>query len=216
LTELKFKYNFENEQKELAMQVQRSKYLSIIIIIFSLLGFIILILLFIQQKTRVRKTKILREKTLLQNENLKQNLEIKNKEITSNTIIQLQKNELINSIIGKLIAVKPKIPQKNLKTIDGIIIELQKSTDENTWESFFKHFEKVHSSYFSNLSQLSGNLTLNEKRLCALVSMKMTTKEIAIMTSVSVRSVEMARYRLRKKFNMPDSNQSLNSFLENI
>ncbi|OYT14502.1 MAG: hypothetical protein B7C24_18020, partial [Bacteroidetes bacterium 4572_77] len=137
LTELKFKYNFENEQKELAMQVQRSKYVSIIIIIFSLSGFIILILLFIQQKTRVRKTKISREKTLLQNENLKQNLEIKNKEITSNTIIQLQKNELINSIIGKLIAVKPKIPQKNLRTIDGIIFELQKSTDENTWESFF-------------------------------------------------------------------------------
>ncbi len=216
LAELKFKYNFENEQKELELQVQRSKYLSIIIILFSLLGFIILILLFIQQKTRVRKAKISRDKTLLQNENLKQSLEIKNKEITSNTIIQLQKNELLNSIIEKLISVKQKFSKENHKTIDEIIHELQKSTDENTWDSFFMHFEKVHSSYFSNLSKLSKNLTLNEKRLCALVSMKMTTKEIAIMTSTSVRSVEMARYRLRKKFDIPNPSISLNSFLENI
>jgi len=216
LAELKFKYNFENEQKELELQVQRSKYLSIIIVIFSLSGFIILILLFIQQKTRGRKAKISRDKTFLKNENLKQSLEIKNKEITSNTIIQLQKNELLNSIIEKLISVKQKLSQENHQIIDKIIVELQKSTDENTWGSFFMHFEKVHSSYFSNLSKLSKKLTLNEKRLCALISMKMTTKEIAIMTNISVRSVEMARYRLRKKFDISDPSISLNSFLENI
>jgi len=216
LADLKFKYNYEKKQKESELKNQRTKYISIIVIIFSVSGFIILILLYIQQKTRANKAKVEKEKFHLKNENLQHKLELKNKEITSNTMIQLQKNELLNSIIEKLQHIKFRFAIKNYEVVDEIIDELKKSMHEKTWESFLIHFEKVYESFFSNLSQISDNLTLNDKRLCAFLRLKMTTKEIATITNTNIRSIEMARHRLRKKLNITDSNINLDSFLENI
>ncbi len=216
LSELKFKYKYQQEQKEQELVNQRTKYISIIVTIFSILGFVILILLYIQQKTRANKAKIEKEKTHLKNENLQQKLELKNKEITSNTMIQLQKNELLNLIIDKLRNVKYRFAVKNHEIIDETIKELKRSMNENTWNSFLIHFEKVHESFFSSLNHISINLTLNDKRLCAFIRLKMTTKEIATMTNTNIRSIEMARYRLRKKLNILDSTINLDGFLEHL
>ena len=104
----------------------------------------------------------------------------------------------------------------NQNIIDETIDELRRSTNENTWDNFLIHFEKVHELFFSNLSLICDNLTLNDKRLSAFLRLKMTTKEIASITNVNIRSVEMARHRLRKKLGIHDSNISLSSFLESI
>jgi len=216
LTELKFKYNYEKKQKQQELKNQRTKYLSIMVSVFSISGFIILILLYFQQKSRVGKARIEKEKLQIQKENLEQKLELQNKEITASTMIQLQKKNLTNSIIEKLNSVKHKFAVNNHKIIDDIINELKSSMDENTWDGFLLQFGKVHESFFSSLYQISKKITLNEKRLCAFIRLKMTTKEIAYMTNANIRSIEMARYRLRKKLNMSDSNISLDAFLENL
>lgn len=213
---IKFKYIYENKSKEQELKNQKAKYITIITISFSILVIVIFILLYLQQKTKVYKERIEKERTSLQNKNLQQNLELKNKEITSNTLIQLQRNELLISIIEKLQDVKSEFAEKNHKIIDKTIDELKRSMNENTWESFLIYFENVHESFFSNLNTKSENLTRNDKRLCAFLKLKMSTKEIANITNTNIRSIEMARHRLRKKLNIGKPNISLDSFFEDV
>ena len=76
------------------------------------------------------------------------------------------------------------------------------------------HFEKVHENFFNQLKEIDTTITKRELRLCAFVKMNLTNKEIAPLLNISVRGVETARYRIRKKLNVKDEN--FTEFLENI
>ncbi|MEX0636555.1 MAG: LuxR C-terminal-related transcriptional regulator, partial [Ferruginibacter sp.] len=67
------------------------------------------------------------------------------------------------------------------------------------WENFTKHFDKVHSDFVVNLKDKHATVTGNEIKLCAYLRMNLSTKEIAQLMNISVRGVEISRYRLRKK-----------------
>ena len=76
-------------------------------------------------------------------------------------------------------------------------------------------FVEVHKEFYEALNTAYPGLTPNEKRLCAFLRMNMTTKEISALTHQSVKSINMARFRLRKKMNM-DHDENLISFLGNL
>lgn len=58
------------------------------------------------------------------------------------------------------------------------------------------------------------DLTVNERRLCALLSINMSTKEISDITRQSAHSINMARSRLRKKFGLTNRQASIQEFLQ--
>ena len=66
--------------------------------------------------------------------------------------------------------------------------------------------------FFTNLKERYPDLTPGDLRLCALLRLNMPTKDMARMQNLSVRGVEAARYRLRKKLNLPEG-QSLVDFM---
>ena len=70
---------------------------------------------------------------------------------------------------------------------------------DTEWENFTKHFDKVHSDFVKRLKEVHPNLTGNELKLCTYLRMNLSTKEIAQLMNISVRGVEISRYRLRKK-----------------
>lgn len=216
MTKVRFEYNYKKEKKELELKNQKETYRFYLIILILIFGILLSILLFIQQKSKAKKEQIEKEKSFLKNENLKQKIELSDKQITSNTLIQLNKNEILNSVIEKLQNVKSKFAVSNHEIIDETISDLKKSLAKNNWDNFLDQFEKVHESFFINLNKISDQLTFNEKRLCALIRLKMSIKEIATMNNSSSRSVEMARYRLRKKLNLTGSDESLDDFLEKL
>src|SRR5690606_1296034 len=78
----------------------------------------------------------------------------------------------------------------------------QHMTDEEYLQIFEANFEKVHHDFFKQLKMAFPDLTQRELRLCAFVKMNLTNKEIAPMLNISVRGVETARYRIRKKINL--------------
>lgn len=80
------------------------------------------------------------------------------------------------------------------------------------WDVFEKNFDMIHQYYFKNLRNKYPTLTPSDLKFCALLRMNMNTKEISRFTNLSVRGVETARYRLRKKFGLAQ-NQSLAQFL---
>jgi DNA-binding CsgD family transcriptional regulator len=63
----------------------------------------------------------------------------------------------------------------------------------------FKHFDKVHSDFIAGLKEKHPAISGNELKLCAYLRMNLSTKEIAQLMNISVRGMEISRYRLRKK-----------------
>jgi DNA-binding CsgD family transcriptional regulator len=67
------------------------------------------------------------------------------------------------------------------------------------WENVTKHFDIVHADFVKQVKNRHPGITPNELKLCAYLRMNLTTKEIAQLMNISVRGVEISRYRLRKK-----------------
>lgn len=141
------------------------------------------------------------ELVALRNEKLESDLGFKNSELASSGMHLVKKGELLAKIKNELAQV--------IKRIDNeyAIAELRKiiktlSEDEHLdeeWENFAKHFDTVHSDFVVRLKEKHPNITANELKLCAYLRMNLTTKEIAQLMNISVRGVEISRYRLRKK-----------------
>ena len=86
---------------------------------------------------------------------------------------------------------------------------------DEEWDNFTKHFDKVNSDFVVRLKQVHPNLTGNELKLCTYLRMNLSTKEIAQLMNISVRGVEISRYRLRKKLGI-SSEVSLFDYLLEI
>jgi DNA-binding CsgD family transcriptional regulator len=88
----------------------------------------------------------------------------------------------------------------------------EKSHDEEYWEIFRNNFDLIHQHFFRNLRKQYPTLTTNDLRFCAYLRLNLSTKDIASLTGLSIRGVEGARYRLRKKLNLQEGTD-LSTFL---
>lgn len=84
--------------------------------------------------------------------------------------------------------------------------------DKEFWNIYQKNFDLIHENFFRNLSAIYPSLTPTDLRFCALLRLNMSTKDIAKFTNLTVRGVETARYRLRRKLQIADK-ESLVQFL---
>ena len=87
----------------------------------------------------------------------------------------------------------------------AMLRQLGESADkDNFWEVYQNNFNLIHKNFFKNLKAQYPSLTPTDLRFCALLRLNLSTKDIAQFTGLSVRGVEGARYRLRKKFNLTE------------
>lgn len=145
------------------------------------------------------------ELALLRNEKLEVEINLMNSELASSAMHLVKKAELLSKTKEEL--------NKVIKVIDHpeAISELKKmvktyNEDDRTdqeWKNFTKHFDKVHSDFLNIIKDRHPNITSNELKLCAYLRMNLSTKEIAQFANISVRGVEIGRYRLRKKLQIP-------------
>ena len=89
------------------------------------------------------------------------------------------------------------------------------TTESSDWDEVQKHFNKSYPGFLEQLASLNRSLTIPDLRICAYLRSGQTTKEIAHMTGLSVRSIESRRYRLRKKLNL-NRDTSLHQFIHDI
>jgi hypothetical protein len=82
-------------------------------------------------------------------------------------------------------------------------------------KKFEIRFKNIRANFYDELMRDFPTLTLNERRLCAFLKLQMTTKEIAFLTGQSIRAVELARTRLRKKLQLTNSEINLYDFILN-
>ncbi|MCF1750805.1 tetratricopeptide repeat protein [Mariniradius sediminis] len=209
ITRLQLQYDFEKAEKlrEEEAKQSRFKYLSTIAALSIGLILAVLITLVIRSKAR---------QTELSQKNLAQDVEIKNKELTTNVMYLIRKNELINNVAERLLKIQRNLLPENQKIIQEIILDLQREGDNDTWKEFELRFNQVHSEFYTNLRKLYPDLSPTEEKLCAFLRLNMNSKEIAAVTQQSIKSVEVARARLRKKLNLTNTNSNLVTHLANI
>jgi ligand-binding sensor domain-containing protein/DNA-binding CsgD family transcriptional regulator len=153
----------------------------------------------------------------LRNEKLEAEIAHKNTELASTAMHLVQKGELMSKIKDEMTRMKKDFDAgKNSDEIKKIIKVLNEEDKFNEdWENFAIHFDKVHSDFLTALKSRYPTLTPNELKLSGYLRMNLSTKEVAQLMNISVRGVEISRYRLRKKLELP-TQTNLFEFLMSI
>ena len=150
----------------------------------------------------------------LEEENYQVQIEAKNNELATTTMHLVQKNQILNKVKDEIINLRQGAQDRAIKSQLKSIINLLNEDDrlEEDWENFSKHFNEVHHDFLNRLKQDFPDLSPNDLKLCAYLRLNLTTKEIAPLMGISVRGVEVSRYRLRKKIDL-DRGINLNEFM---
>lgn len=213
------------EQQDLIRQAnQKRKELRYFIAgLVLFLTVVILTLLYFLLWGRMKRLKLEKKNVQLVSKNLElekttlgQELEIRNKELTTNVMYQIQQNELVNEITQKLQNFSKTLRKEDQHLILGFVSGLKKTRNTAVWNEFEVRFQQVHNEYYDKLNLINPDLTTNDRRLCAFLRLNMSTKEIASITGQSIRSIEVARTRLRRKLNLTNSDTGLVEFLSQL
>jgi DNA-binding CsgD family transcriptional regulator len=137
----------------------------------------------------------------IKNEQLIQDVDKKSKELAVSTMNLIKKTELLNIIKGDL---KSSTDSSTNRSIKAVISTINRNVnEENTWNVFKEAFDSADNNFLKKVKESHPALTPNDLRLCAYLRLNLSSKEIAPLLNISVRSIEIKRYRLRKKMNLP-------------
>lgn len=157
-----------------------------------------------------------KEKELLQLKEEKMESELRhvNRLLAASTMNLVVKNEFIESIKEELKTVNQKDKKSETKrALEKIVKEIDITLRlQEDWEQFEYHFGKIHGDFLSRIRKDFPDLSPNEQKLCTFLRLNLNTKEIANLLSISLRGVEVARYRLRKKLAL-ERGQNLSKFI---
>ena len=229
-------YNNEQKLRENALlisemqlhKLEDDRRVTVIVIIIILLA---LVVVFLIVRTRLRdklhKTKeelamqqialSEKEKELqrIKEQELNKTIDQKNRELSSYALSYTKDNEFYDHICDELKQILLEInPRDKLhkERLRKILSELKHHEGSDNWQEFRLYFEQVHPSFYDSLDEISPGITQRQKRLCALLYIGLSTKEIASITFREVRSVESARNRLRRKLGIP-TEETIHEFL---
>jgi tetratricopeptide (TPR) repeat protein len=212
---------FEKKEQELLERDQQTKrsfgYALIVISVVGVMSFFAIMV----YRSRFRKVNLMRirqglEAKQLELETLRLQAELENRDNEISRInYELTKNTLMQGLIGDLgsvtgVSSDQPDQQKTLYSKAGSISKTQ------AWEEFEFRFQQIHSGFYDRLIKACPGLSLNERRLCAFLKLDMTTKEISDITGQSIRAVNIARTRMRKKMELTNTDTGLFEFLSKL
>lgn len=234
----KIKFEIQNYQYELEQSQRRLKYERKFFYTIMGAGTLVLILVILifrnnaikhkqQEKiaelelNKARTDSLMREKqlrekealALLEQERLKNELELKNRKLTAKEVHQSSRNELIEDVI-KLLSQQPEVSRN--ESLSKYTRELKNHLKQDTqWESFFTHFEEINQGFIDRLKSKHPNLIASEVRFIIYVYMNLSNKEISSLLNITDASCRKRKERISKKLNIA-SGTNLYSYLSTI
>lgn len=131
------------------------------------------------------------------NVQLNQRIENKNRELAISTMSMIKKNTLLGSIKDELLNLK------NISEVKNVVRNIDKSiNNDDDWNYFEEAFNNADKDFLKKIKEIHPKLTPNDLRLCAYLRLNLSSKEIASLLNISSKSVEIKRYRLRKRMNL--------------
>lgn len=216
IAQLEMQFDFDRKRnQELARQREKELiYLSVGIGL--ILSLVIVSLLFYLQRNKIRNSQLEQAHLKLEKENLEKDIELKDKELTTGIIHLMQKNELIDHISEKLLKIKQDVGKDLQPEMQRVVTDLQSNLRPELLKEFEFRFQQVHENFYDILNEKFPNLSPSERKLCAFLKLNMTTKEISAITHQNIKSIEIARTRLRKKLNLTGVDYNLVTFLSQL
>ena len=213
ITRLKMQHDYiiKGQLAEVEYQKTEIYYFAIGGILFVVL--LIIMLSYGKQRVKSQQHVLERERLELEKVSLQEDLDIKNTELQENVKYLVAKNEMISEVTKKLVDEKPNFTAVNKRVINEIILELQLSIDSDVWQDFELRFNQIHSDFYTQLNNRFPTLTPNEKKLCAFLRLNMSSREVSAITNQSIKSIETARTRLRKKLGLSNQKITLSEFI---
>jgi DNA-binding CsgD family transcriptional regulator len=148
----------------------------------------------------IKELEIEQQLMKLENEKLILDVDLKNKELAATSMNLNSKNELLAFIKEDL---KKTSESNNSLSVKSVIRTINKNiTEEDSWKVFKEAFDNADKDFLKKIKQAHSSLTPNDLRLCAYLRLNLSSKEIAPLLNISLRSVEIKRYRLRKKMDL--------------
>jgi ligand-binding sensor domain-containing protein/DNA-binding CsgD family transcriptional regulator len=167
---------------------------------------------FIKKEAEATEKQIIK----LQTEKLQGELAGKNREIANSAMSLVYKNELLQKLSQEMYKLKDSngklLEEDQLRKIQKVIDEGM--NDERDWNLFESSFNEAHESFFKKLKANHPDLVPNDLKLCAYLHMNMSSKEMASLLNISLRGVEIRRYRLRKKLDVPHDKNLVEFLME--
>jgi ligand-binding sensor domain-containing protein len=156
----------------------------------------------------------------LKEEKLEADLIHKSNELIRSTLNIVRKNEMLQEIKKEIVGISHSVTEENLPNIRRKVFRLISHIDTNIehdedLRTFETSFDSLHYHFFEKLEQRFPELNKKEKLMCAYIRMDLMSKEIAPLMNISVRGVEIGRYRLRKKLQLSQED-NLADFLQKI
>ena len=150
----------------------------------------------------------------LQNEKLANEVLLKKRELANASMHLVEREDALSRVREELQTLYKKTGHNHdVKTALQLVSELEKN--KSNWDQFASHFNEISNDFLKKLKTKFPQLTNSDLKVCAYLQLNLSTKEIAQLMNISVRGVDISRYRLRKKFQLARE-QSLNDFLNSV
>lgn len=209
---LEVEFEISEKDRQLAL-VQKEKEVALLsnYLLWGTIGFLLLIsagMILFLRKINKRDKALLQtqealimaneEKKRLKEAHLQNELEYKESQLSALTLQMIQKNELLQELKTRL--EEEKTAESSHHSLQKII---QKGLNQDKeWADFAAHFESINKNFYTRLKASYPDISPNEMKICALIKMNLSIKEMASILNISPDSVKTARYRLRKKLQL--------------
>jgi len=215
--EVKFeveKANMKIQKMKVIQQAdnQTKLYLKLGVVSLSII-FLMVIYSFFQRR---KQNKLEKDLLLSEKEKLDKDIDFRNRQLTSQALMMMQKNNLLSDISESMKNLARKLPQESKHELNLFKRQLKRSIhSDGDWDLFKHYFEEVNTDFFPNLLNINETLTPAELKLSALIKLRFSIKETAALLNNSPDSIKTARYVLRKKLGL-QSTDNIYNFLNDI
>ena len=190
------------EQLESKRKLDKARFRNMLISGISLILLLLIGAYIITQKRKKQKeiAELELEKSQIRAQSLSEQLELKNKQLTTHALNMMQKNQLLTALGNNLSEIVQEVQgqaKSKLRRLKREILHLLNS--EKDWDTFKVYFEQVNKDFLSKIKKINPDLTQTDIRLATLLKLNMTNKEIGSILNITHQSVRNAQYRLKNK-----------------
>ena len=148
----------------------------------------------------------------LKNEKLEAEIMLKTKELVDTSMQLVERSDALSKVKEELQKLyKNTNENHDIKKTIHLLNDIEKNSA--SWEKFAVHFDEINNNFLKNLKSHFPKLTNTDLKVCAYLQLNLASKEIAQLMNITVRGVEISRYRLRKKLGLT-TDQSIAEFLD--
>ncbi|TXE13155.1 hypothetical protein FUA26_05000 [Seonamhaeicola algicola] len=194
---IKEQYLKQLEQEEEIGNLQR------IILLVSVVFIAVLAFIYVKHlRTKHNAEKALIKKNQeLENKKTQELLELKNKELAASALQLIEKEEFLKTLKSK---VRVKDEKIKVHEVNKVLRSISVSNNQN-WEEFKLRFIDVNKEFYKKMFDKFPNLSQGDQKICALIKLNFSSKDMARLLGISVESVHTSRHRIRKKMNLSRS-----------